>query len=145
MCGLIRGGCREVTELRRGERPERSMTDLVLVPRIATLDQVTLATGHARRALADLGRLILCVPEHLAAGTTRMLRLHGLSSITRRNGPRGSVRLAWGLCAGRTCCSSRAMTRRHPRIERWAAGLHLGHRERQAGTLRGPARRLGFG
>ncbi len=91
MCALIRGGCEEVTELRSVDRPEPRVADLVLVPRLASLEQAAMIAGHARRALVPTGRIVLGVTGHLAAPVMRVLRLHGFSALHRRDGAGGSV------------------------------------------------------
>ncbi len=91
MCALIRGGCAEVTELRTGDRPEAHVADLALVPRLTSVEQAALVVSHARRALVPTGRLVLSVPGHLALAVSRVLRLHGFSSVRRRDGANGSV------------------------------------------------------
>jgi hypothetical protein len=91
ICALIRGGSREVTELRTGDRPEAGTADLVLVPRVKTADQAVMLVSHARRALVPTGRAVFGVSGHLAAGLVRVLRLHGFTAICRRDRVSGSV------------------------------------------------------
>lgn len=91
MCALIRGGCQEVTELRRGDRPEAGIADLVLVPQLASADQAAIVIGHARRALLPTGGVVIGTPGHLATTLTRTLRLFGFSALHRRDAASGSV------------------------------------------------------
>ena len=88
MCGLIRAGAAEVTELCRNDRPEAASADVVVVPDLAT-DQ--LAPGiieRARRALVGAGRIVLRCPidpsGRLIRSVNRALRLHGFSAVRQR-------------------------------------------------------------
>jgi hypothetical protein len=92
MCGLLRRGAAAVTQLRRGERPEGQAADLVIVPEAGSAEAAAIAVGHARRALAPCGRVVLRIGAdatgQLTLGVTRLLRLQGFSAIRqRRDGP----------------------------------------------------------
>ena len=85
MCGLIRRGCRAVTELQQNDRPERDCADLVLVPAVGGADAAVTAIAHARRSLRPSGRIVLCTIPHpakwLGRAIERTLRLHGFTAI----------------------------------------------------------------
>lgn len=87
-CALIRAGARAVTELCRNDRPEPGSADLVVVPALLSAETAPAVVGHARRALAAAGRIILRCPSDpsgsLAQSVSRVLRLHGFSAIRLR-------------------------------------------------------------
>lgn len=86
-CDLIRRGARSVTLLRTDQRPEAQSASLVLVPGTPSLDWLSCVLGHLQRAQLPTGRLVLRVEStgrQLAAQVTRMLRVHGDTSITAR-------------------------------------------------------------
>jgi hypothetical protein len=88
MCSLLRKGAAEVKLLRQGVRPEHAAADLAIATGIDSQDSAQAAIAHARRALADSGRLILRVVAdptgHLAQSIAQTLRLHGFSAVRVR-------------------------------------------------------------
>src|SRR5271166_4455270 len=88
MRALRRAGAIEVTELCRNDRPEPASADLVVVPDLATADLAPGIVGHARRALAATGRIVLCCPidpsGRLAQSVNCVLRLYGFSVLRQR-------------------------------------------------------------
>jgi hypothetical protein len=96
MCGLIRQGAAEVQLLRPGVRPERASADLAVATDLATPDQLSSVMTHARRALAESGRVILRTTADPTGSMARLvaqtLRLHGFSAVrARRAGDRSLV------------------------------------------------------
>jgi len=88
MCALIRAGATEVTELCRNDRPEPASADLVVVPDLVSADSAPDIVGHARRALATAGRIVLrCQSDpygRLMQSVSRVLRVHGFSALRLR-------------------------------------------------------------
>jgi hypothetical protein len=85
MCALIGAGAREVTGLCRNDRPKPASADVVVVPNLATADLAPGVVGHAKRALATAGRIVLRCPAdpagRLARSVNRVLRLHGFAAV----------------------------------------------------------------
>jgi hypothetical protein len=88
MCGLIRAGATEVTELCRNDRPEAASADVVVVPDLATGDLAPGIVERARRALTGAGRIVLRCPidpsGRLIRSVNRALRLHGFSTLRQQ-------------------------------------------------------------
>ncbi len=81
MCGLIQRGCREVTEVEQGDRPEAGSVELVILPSVSTIDTALLAIAQARRALTAFGRVVLRTvrepSQDLSRAIPDILRLNG--------------------------------------------------------------------
>jgi hypothetical protein len=81
MCGLIQRGCREVTEMERGEHPDAGSVDLVVVPCVATEAAVDRVVALARRGLTNFGRIVVRTARspsiQLQDGVLESLRRHG--------------------------------------------------------------------
>lgn len=88
MCGLIRRGCEEVTELEQNERPEARHFSLVIVSALNGIDVAACVIAHARRGLAQAGRIVVrTAPEpsgQLGHAIESALRLQGFSLIRSR-------------------------------------------------------------
>jgi hypothetical protein len=95
MCGLIRRGCEEVTELEQNERPEARHFSLVIVSALRSTDMAACAIAHARRGLAPAGRIVVRTATdpsgQLGQAIERALRLHGFSLIRSRRIGTGAV------------------------------------------------------
>ena len=85
MCGLIRRGCAEVTELDQNHRPDTGSADLIVVVDVRSDAAAVCAVSHARRALAPAGRIAVHAAANPSAYLTRSimraLRLHGFRQI----------------------------------------------------------------
>jgi hypothetical protein len=86
MCALLCAGATNVTHLRAHERPETNSANLVIVPRMPSVDWLATALPSIRRALTADGRLVVYTGNHPTTLTQirRMLTLHGLSAIHTR-------------------------------------------------------------
>jgi hypothetical protein len=81
LCTLLHAGAASVTLLRDGERPEPACADLLIAPRVASVEQAARIACHAARALRAGGAArIGIVPE--AHGAI----LHTLRGCLRRQG-----------------------------------------------------------
>ncbi|MBW4093327.1 MAG: hypothetical protein HIU82_19840 [Proteobacteria bacterium] len=85
ICVLIRTGCGAITELRQHERPEPRMADIVILPKVGSLDAAATTIGHARRALVPTGRILVRIAAdpagRLVPAIVRMLRVHGFTDV----------------------------------------------------------------
>ena len=85
MCVLIRAGCGAITELRQHERPEPRIADIVILPKVGSLDAAATTIGHARRALVPTGRILVRpaadTAGRLAPAIVRTLRIHGFTDV----------------------------------------------------------------
>ena len=93
MCGMIRRGCEEVTELEQNQRPEAGRASLVIVSAVCSTDMAACVIAHARRGLMPAGRVVVrTAPDpsgQLGYAIERALGLHGFSLIrSRRAGGR---------------------------------------------------------
>jgi hypothetical protein len=83
MCALVRAGAARVTHLRSHERPETGDADVVIVPRVPSLDWLATALPRIRRALVANGGVVLHggTEFNFAVQCRRMLTLHGFTGI----------------------------------------------------------------
>lgn len=87
LCSLIRRGCGAAAEMGFGGRLPAEPTEIVLVPRIAHLDEAAAAIRLARRTLLPCGRIVLHDSEPRRAATVmRLLRDAGFSGVRSRAG-----------------------------------------------------------
>lgn len=105
LCGLIGRGCNAATEMAIGGRLPTERTEIVLVPRIGSLDEARMALALARRVLLPCGRIVMHDTDTLlAAPVVRLLRSKGFSAIRARVSPHGTIVSAdwpmFGLNAG---------------------------------------------
>jgi hypothetical protein len=93
MCALIRAGATEVTHLRSQERPEAGSANVVIVPRVPSLDWLAAALPSIRRALAANGRLVIRGGAHFnfLIEARRMLTLNGFVAIRPGHGDEGQT------------------------------------------------------
>lgn len=90
--GLIGRGCGVTTEMTIGGRLPTNGAEIVLVPRIGSLDEARIALALARRALLPCGRIVMHDPDSLlAAPIVRLLRTTGFSAIRARVSPLGTI------------------------------------------------------
>jgi hypothetical protein len=83
MRALLRAGATNVTHLRTHGRPEADSADLVIVPRVPSLEWLATTLPSIHRALTSHGRVVLRAGIQPASQPQirRMLTLHGLSTI----------------------------------------------------------------
>jgi hypothetical protein len=85
MCGLIQRGCRAVTEVEPGDRPEAASVELVIAPSVGTVEVATQAITQAKRGLTAFGRIVVrtarAPAESLCRSIPEILHRHGFSVL----------------------------------------------------------------
>jgi hypothetical protein len=94
-CHLLRRGYRAVTMVRRCERVPAETADIVIIPRLVSLETMAPAIACARRILAPLGSLVIRVDSDgpSTGDVLPLLKQNGFSKIrTRRLGEGALIR-----------------------------------------------------
>jgi len=88
LCSLIRRGCLAATSLRLAAKPEAGIYDLVVAPRVTSIDCPDRLVNQAARALVPTGRFIARVIDdrvgHVSVMLAHSLRLHGFTAVRTR-------------------------------------------------------------
>jgi hypothetical protein len=91
LCGLIARGCDAASELPETGRVPAEPAEIVLAPRVDTLDRAARVVLLARRTLLPCGRVVLRCDAEVAEGTSRLLAASGFAKALIRTTDDGVI------------------------------------------------------